>query len=537
MHDAFSKIFDWLDGDFEGHMEDLFPSVLRSILTNPTSLPISEVVSKIGDIANLTEGRARMPLLDWPWLDGHSSVRDNYSLYSNISDVLDRTRDSHLYVCGNGSYLHSGSETTKRHFLAKNEDWHEAAPPGSFEKWYAGGTGGGLTLTRVAQKGDPKYDSDCEKEIRSKIYFSGNEPKSKGYWNVRPEIAVVCAFAADRQSMYRMATSSIISMAFVQAVRVSRGTSEVRCDDEVLQICTTLSECTVGGQIGILAAIYSRFLSPRGDEEFLRGKLGVRSGLPNIDYMKLSNNFYWLTILSRKVPTEVGVDTVANTVTDRGGVIISMPCVSGRRRSYEISAFQNALVFRDTSRTLLWISVSLFVVILIAVSVVFQAIGWAEALEKFLNLMFTVLIATAIGFAGIHTEENLLGNVMRFRRRIADLSDFPDQLFLDVVDYIEIEQQKMHNGNNSDLGRFISNQDSSWVSEYNRGETNLGRPVLLSELRNSSLSISSRFELCLCTNGNRRNLIINTNGTCSVSGPTAATKKSKIFLNSPVRLG
>lgn len=536
MEDATKAINDFLHGDFGHPMEEQFVHVLETVLGCKTPMQIGTVLAKIADISNLTEERFRMPLLDWPWLDGFQDVRDKNREYDNMADVLEKTRQGHLYVHGNRRWFHNASLNGEpRYFLAKNEDFHAEAPPhGRFQKWYGGGTGQGLTLTRVPQPGDSSYSDEIKKKVDEKLSFSGlGTGLSPGYWNVRPEIAVTCAFATDWDSMCRMAISAILSIAFVQAVSVSRGATDVKCDSAMLSMSTKLPIDTVGGQIAVLAAVYARLMSPRGDEVFMRGKLGVRTGIFPIDPMKLSNNLYWLAVL-----WDANSDIGSVKTVDGNAIHLEVPSVSSRKKVYRVTAVENALFFVDMRRTVVWLSVSVIVIVAIAVSVAFQDIEWAEKLEKFLNLLFTVLIATVIGLASIHTEENLLRNVMRFRRRIADVSDFSEQLFSDVVAYIENEQLRAHEGNfDSGVGRAISSEQSSWVSEYNRGETKLGRPVLLTELSTSTISISGRFELSLFTNGQRRNLHINPSGTCTVSGPSNTTNESKIFLRAPVRLG
>ncbi len=397
MAPAYTAVAEWIAGNYGDSVESKFPVVLKTIFNCKSPVPLHDAIEIVGDLANLAEARFSMPIVNWPWLGENGALNDNHAVYSTIADVLKQTRDQTIYAYGNGLKLHwRTAQDYPRYFIAKNEDFKVAAPPGQFVKWYSGGTGKGITLTRVH---DPEKRTPQQGQMVDRML---NKNESGYYWFVRPEVAIVCAIAEGPLDLQRFLISNIISMSFVQAVHFSRGASDVKCEEAVVSMCTSLSTEYVGGQIAALAAVYCRLMSPRGYKDMPEGKLILSAGLSQIDHMKLSNNLYWLRRLEEH--------------TDGNGIKVQW--------RYKIFSVGNALAFRDFWRTLRWLCISVLVIVLIFISVFFQDVKWAEKMEKFLNLMFTVLIATVIGFAGLHTEENLLTNVLLSRRRIADVRTF-----------------------------------------------------------------------------------------------------------------
>lgn len=174
------------------------------------------------------------------------------------------------------------------------------------------------------------------------------------------------------------------------------------------------------------------------------------------------------------------------------------------------------LVLKDWFSLFRWISVAVIFTALFIISVVFQDVEWAEKVEKALNLLFIATVATIIGVASVQPDRNWLYDLSSGRRQIFTATDIDERGFADVLEFLERAEEP---------GRFVSTEQASWVSNNNHGTTQIGRPVRLSELLSSKLSISSKFELCISKNipGKvPRSIELTHSGISFVSGPIGA---------------
>lgn len=172
-------------------------------------------------------------------------------------------------------------------------------------------------------------------------------------------------------------------------------------------------------------------------------------------------------------------------------------------------------------------------------------------MEKCLNLLFTVAIATIIGLASLHLEQNFLVNLWHRRRLIFDANEMGGQVLADVLRFIEsppsaggftaiqldppssVEPRARAQ---FDVGKYVSPEQSSWVSDYCHGSTKIGRPVQLHELSESILSVSSIFELRILRRGVARKLVIRSDGMCLITGHVANAGDCKTSLTSCLRI-
>lgn len=182
---------------------------------------------------------------------------------------------------------------------------------------------------------------------------------------------------------------------------------------------------------------------------------------------------------------------------------------------------------------MLWALLVFGTLTLSVVSVVYQPVDWSERVEKFLNLLFTATVATLIGVASVHPEENWLFNMAHGRRKITVATDLDEAAFTDVVHFLE---------HGPDCGRFVTSELASWVSDNNYGTTQIGRPVQLNKMSWLTLAVSPRFELCVQKQGRgdesnggasanlARGLKLSRNGVTAVVGPVSTPRDQHGYL-------
>lgn len=476
--------------------------ILNDLFDAPSPLSMSDVLLLLPEIAKITEHRRRMPLMNWPWLsDGPADLLHDHKLYDNAADVLHEVRGHIIYSCGNENKLkHMVGSDSPIFFLCRHSDLESSAPDGSVYRTLFDVDGRGVTLMRA--------DMSTE-HSKSRVFGASLEGK-QGYWEVRADLSVLTALASSEAHKFRLVLSVAISIALVQAVHIARGGSKARCLESVVALSTKPGTDTIGGQIAVLAAVYHKLLQPprpgESDTPVGTERVFLWDGLPPVDEVVLSSNMYWLAKLGAE-ENNVG----------KG---------AGRR----VVGIGNALYFSDPMRPIRWMLASIAIVAVSLVSVVFQHdVHWAEKMEKFLNLLFTVTVATIIGLAGIHPEGNWLYNVTRGKRKIASATDFEAKVFADIVNFLE---------NCDDPGKYVDNEQSCWVSDYNHGTTQLGRPVRLNELAKSKLSVNNRFELCVARKGTAmpRSLDLRRSGIGHIAGAvgTWRDEPNRLFLESRV---
>lgn len=580
LHNVRKLVREWLDEEDNDEFESNLKGVFDEIAKTPSPVHTHQVLSILREISSLITSKPDcMPLLNWPWLhpttrhEPHSNLqapqtqsfrpgwsanrlgsphrrpsRGNYAnrawsvhrpttrtippeparpdfdllkkdrnLYRTIADVLSLTRGSELYARGNGLRLFSATDTGlaartdskaspyTRAYLCQDEEFLEEAPQGrKFQQWYSpeeGGRSKGKGITLAAAKVRQNFEA---------------QDKHK---HSTPEFVPLCAVGRNREEVESLCISVAMSVLLVQAVSISQGVRGSRVHSRSKHLFQSGDDTLVGSQIAILAAVYSELSSPRASLSLAHSNrydprsvafVTIASGLDTIPPDTLENNMYWVRGL--------GIDKV----------------VPPRNPRFTIMGIGNALFRRDLKRPIRWFLVGFATIGVIATSVLFQSeVAWAEKLEKFLNLIFTVAVATAIGLASVNPEKDWLRNVLQGRRLISIADETSDDLFADILSFIAKQGDT--------AGRFLSPENSSWVAPYRYGTTKIGRAVHLNDLEGCYLSVSKNYDLCFVKGRGLesekvRRICVDDTGLAKIAGLTGRAGECTIMLPSRLRM-
>lgn len=534
-------VSDWLGEEDREEFESKLNGILEEIAKTPSPVHLHQVLAILPDISSLVARTTDcMPLMNWPWLHPSQPLTSDVpqehaptdfgflekdrNLYRAIADILSKTRGRDFYARGNGLRLFSTTNTEpvdgaaladstyRTAYLCRDKEFLEEAPQRhKILQWYSGGEDGQLRMHGI------------------KLAVARVEGDFEGQWQHKrstPEFVPLCAVGRNRKEVESLSISVAMSVLLVQAVSISqdvRGSRYPRVHMQSKNLFQYGNKTLIGSQIALLAAVYSELSSPRTSLNLAKSNryeplsltfVTIASGLDMIPAETLANNMYWVHGL--------GVDNA----------------VPERKPKFKIIGIENALYRRDLKRPFKWFLVISVTIALILVSVLYQSeVGCAEKLEKILNLIFTIAVATFIGLAGVHPDKNWLTDVRLGRRLISVADETSEELFADVMDFL------MQQGD--DAGKFVSSKNSSWVAPDRYGATKIGRAVHLNELEGSYLSVNRRYHMCLVkvrgpASVSARKILFHESGRASIAASnletSGVTGERAVKLHSMLRL-